>query len=213
MSERLVAILALAGALALWAWVLGRLAWRPASRRRWLATIALLACVPPSLAGLSTTGLFELGVLRLERPWLALPAAVLVLAALARLERLSPRQAPFRRSSTEALSAVTLLAASLALVGVELGRPLDRLSILVALDRSRSIDLVPNAESRIATELRVAELGMREDDRIGTLAFGTAAAVEDPLRPRTRLPAPQRAEVGRDGTDLGVAIRHALGEL
>ena len=213
MSERLVAMSALAGALALWAWVLGRLAWRPASRRPWLATIALLACVPPSLAGLSTTGLFELGILRLERPWLALPAAVVVLAGLARLEHLSPRQAPFRRSSTEALSAVTLLAAGLALVGVELGRPLDRLSILVALDRSRSIDLVPNADSRIATELRVAELGMREDDRIGTLAFGTAAAVEDPLRPRTRLPAPQRAEVGRDGTDLGVAIRHALGEL
>ncbi len=213
MSDRLIAMLALAGALALWVWVLGRLALRPTSRRPWLAVIAVLACVPPSLAALATPGFFELGFLRLERPWLALPAAVVVLAGLTRLERLSPRQAPFRRSSTEALSAVTLLAASLALVGVELGRPLDRLSILVALDRSRSIDLVPNAESRIATELRVAELGMRDDDRIGTLAFGTAAAVEDPLRPRTRLPAPQRAEVGRDGTDLGVAIRHALGEL
>jgi uncharacterized membrane protein len=213
MSDQLLAIVALAGALALWAWVLGSLALRRTSRRPWLAAVAVLACVPPSLAALATPGLFELGFLRLERPWLALPAAVVVLAGLARLERLSPRQAAFRRTSTEALSAVTLLAASLALVGVELGRPLDRLSILVALDRSRSIDLVPNADSRIATELRVAELGMREDDRIGTLAFGTAAAIEDPLRPRTRLPAPQRAEVGRDGTDLGVAIRHALGEL
>jgi uncharacterized membrane protein len=167
----------------------------------------------PSLSALTGAGLFELGVLRFERPWLALPVALVVLAGLARLERLSVRQAAFRRSSTEALSALTLLAAGLALIGAELGRPLDRLSILVALDRSRSIDLVPNAEARIATELHVAELGMRDDDRIGTVAFGAAAALEDPLRPRTRLPAPQRAEVGRDGTDLGVAIRHALGEL
>jgi uncharacterized membrane protein len=205
--------MSVAGALATWAWTLGRFMRRPASRRPWLAGAALVACVPPLLAALASTGPFELDVLRLERPWLALPAAAVVLAGLARLEQLSPRQARFRRSATEALSSLTLLAAALALVGLELGRPLDRLSILVALDRSRSIDLVPNAESRTATELRVAELGMREDDRIGTLAFGTAAAIEDPLRPRTRLPAPQRAEVGRDGTDLGVAIRHALGEL
>jgi uncharacterized membrane protein len=209
----LVPLLVVAGAVAAWAWVIGGLVRRPTSRRPWLAGPALFACLPPTLAALAGTGLVELGVLRLERPWLALPVAAVVLAGLARLERLSARQAPFRRSATEALSALTLLAAALALVGVELGRPLDRLSILVALDRSRSIDLVPNAETRIATELRVAELGMRDDDRIGTIAFGTAAAVEDPLRPHTRLPAPQRAEVGRDGTDLGVAIRHALGEL
>jgi uncharacterized membrane protein len=212
-TPELVPLLAVVGALATWTWVGWRLLYRPTSRRAWLTATALLACVPVTLAALAATGVAELGVLRLERPWLALPAAAIVLAALTRLERLSPRQAPFRRSGTEALSALTLLAASLALVGVELGRPLDRLSILVALDRSRSIDLVPNAESRIATELHVAELGMRDDDRIGTIAFGTAAAVEDPLRPHTRLPAPQRAEVGRDGTDLGVAIRHALGEL
>lgn len=208
-----VPLLALAGALALCVWVAARLALRPASRRPWLAGAAVFACLPPLVAALAGGGFFELPEVRLERPWLALPVAVVVLAGLARLERLSPRQAAFRRAATEALSAVSLLAAGLAVSGLELGRALDRLSVLVAVDRSRSIDLVPNADQRIATELRVAELGMREEDRIGTLAFGAAAAVEDPLRPHTRLPAPQRAEVGRDGTDLGVAIRHALGEL
>ncbi|HOU94519.1 MAG TPA: vWA domain-containing protein, partial [Polyangiaceae bacterium] len=38
-------------------------------------------------------------------------------------------------------------------------------------------------------------------------------AVEEPPRPHTVLPAPQRVELGRDGTDLGVAIRRALAEL
>src|SRR5215475_3579955 len=50
--------------------------------------------------------------------------------------------------------------------------PRDRLSVIVAVDRSRSIDLVPGAESRVRAELQVAETGMREDDRIGTLVFG-----------------------------------------
>jgi Ca-activated chloride channel homolog len=211
--DALVPIAALAAALMTCLWVGVRIALHPASRRPWLVGASIVACVPPVVAALAGGGFYELPQVRLERPWLAWPVAVVVLAALARLERLSPRRAPWRRTATEALSAVTVLAAGLAVTGVEFGHALDRLSVLVALDRSRSIDLVPNAEQRIATELRVAELGMREEDRIGTLAFGAAAAIEDPLRPRTRLPAPQRAEVGRDGTDLGVAIRHALGEL
>jgi Ca-activated chloride channel homolog len=182
-------------------------------RRPLLAFFALLAALPLALATGSVTGWFEIPVLRLERPWFAFPVALLTLVTLQRLGRLSPRQGRFRRAGTELFTGATLLAAGLAVVGLELGRPLDRLSVLVAIDRSRSIDLVPNADSRIAAELRVAELGMRDDDRLGTLAFGTSAAIEDPLRPHTRLPAPQRAEVGRDGTDLGAAIRHALGEL
>ena len=220
---------ALADAVSDWSWLLAAMGlalgvadvfWvtrgtrrRPEGRRIGLLIAAVVACVPPALAALAATGLVEVPYLRLERPWLALPVAVVVLAGLWRLTRLSPRQAPSRRTLTEVFAAATLLVAGLAVTGFELGRPLDRLSVLVALDRSRSIDLVPNADSRIATELRVAELGMREEDRIGVLAFGTQAAMEDPLRPKSRLPAPQRAEIGRDGTDLGAAIRHALGEL
>ncbi|HEY3494896.1 MAG TPA: VWA domain-containing protein, partial [Polyangiaceae bacterium] len=184
-----------------------------ALRRPLLLGFALLAALPLLLAGVAAGGWFEIPFVRLERPWLAIPVALVTFAALLRLGRLSARQSPLRRAGTELFTGATLLAAGLAVVGVELGRPLDRLSVLVAVDRSRSIDLVPNADTRIAAELRVAELGMRDEDRVGTLAFGTGAAIEDPLRPRTRLPAPQRAEVGRDGTDLGAAIRHALGEL
>jgi hypothetical protein len=178
-----------------------------------LAVATAVALLPPLMASFVWWGPVEIPYVRLERPWLALPVSIVLLAGIARLERLSPRQSRLRRALSEVISALALIGLAFAATGIELGRPLDRLSVLVAIDRSRSIDLVANAESRINAELRVAELGMRDDDRIGTLAFGTSAAVEDPLRPRSRLAAPQRAEVGRDGTDLGAAVRHGLGEL
>jgi uncharacterized membrane protein len=178
-----------------------------------LAVATAVALLPPLMASFVWWGPVEIPYVRLERPWLALPVSIVLLAGIARLERLSPRQSRLRRALSEVISALALIGLAFAATGIELGRPLDRLSVLVAIDRSRSIDLVANAESRISAELRVAELGMRDDDRIGTLAFGTSAAVEDPLRPRSRLAAPQRAEVGRDGTDLGAAVRHGLGEL
>jgi uncharacterized membrane protein len=190
-----------------------RLRFRALARRPVLVAATAAAMLPALLAAFAWWGPIDLTYVRLERPWLALPVSVVLLAGIARLERLSERQSRVRRVLSELLSSAALVGLGFATLGIELGRPLDRLSVLIAIDRSRSIDLVPNSESRIASELRVAELGMRDDDRIGTLAFGTTAAVEDPLRPRSRLPAPQRAEVGRDGTDLGAAVRHGLGEL
>jgi Ca-activated chloride channel family protein len=211
--EWLPLAVAFLGALASVTYVVAHFLKRPPRLRPALAIGAALAAVLPCLLTISLSGLADIRQLRLERPWLALPVAFLILASLTRLERLSPRQSRFRRTATEVTAVATLLLAGLAVTGLELGRPLDRLSVLIAVDRSRSIDLVPGADARIAAELRVAELGMRDEDRIGTLAFGTSAAVEDPLRPRSRLAAPQRAEVGRDGTDLAAALRHALGEV
>ncbi|RYZ05399.1 MAG: VWA domain-containing protein [Myxococcales bacterium] len=111
------------------------------------------------------------------------------------------------------LTGVAATAAAFAVIGVEVGRKLDRLTVIVAVDRSRSIDLVPGAASRVEQELQVAELGMREGDRIGSLAFAAEAVMESPLRERRQPPAPQRAELGRDGTDLGAAVRRALSEV
>ena len=102
----------------------------------------------------------------------------------------------------------------MAATGPELGRPLDRLTMLVAIDRSRSIDLVPNAEQRITQELSVAELGMREDDRIGTIAFARRRRDRGSAAPEVRAAARRSASsIGRDGTDLAAAIRRALAEV
>jgi len=118
-----------------------------------------------------------------------------------------------RRALVTALSSIGLLAAALAATRPELGRPLDRMTLVLAIDRSRSLDLVPGGEARTLAELRLAERGMRADDRIGTVVFGAEAATEDPPRPKSDLAPPQRVEVGRDGTDIEAAIRRALAEL
>ncbi|MEI9938522.1 MAG: VWA domain-containing protein [Pseudomonadota bacterium] len=172
-----------------------------------------LAAAPFVLFVLGRFPALYLPYLRFERPLLALPAAAVVWFILWRLARLPVRQHRTRRLLQTLLLGGAALCASYAVIGVELGRPLDRLAVIVAIDRSRSIDLVPGADARIESELRVAEIGMREHDRIGTIAFGASAAVEDPLRERSLLPAPQRAEIGRDGTDIGAALRRALGEV
>lgn len=202
----------LAGALLL-VHVIRRALQRPPARRPLTLGLALSGVVIALLPVVTWAGLVEIPFVRFERPWLSLPSGLVLLAFAARLERLGRRQHPTRRALMELGTALAAIASALTLVGVEAGLPLDRMAVLVAIDRSRSIDLVPGAESRIAAELRVAERGMRDDDLIGTLAFGATAALEDPLRPRSRLPAAQKAEVARDGTDLGAAIRHALGEL
>jgi uncharacterized membrane protein len=178
-----------------------------------LHVLRVLGVLPLVLCALSWFSWFYLPYLRFERPLASLPAAAAVWFIAARLTRLSARQHRARRLLQVLMLGGAALAAANALIGVELGRPLDRLAVLVAVDRSRSIDLVPQADTRIESELRVAEVGMREHDRIGTIAFGASAAVEDPLRERSLLPAPQKADIGRDGTDIGAAIRRALGEV
>ena len=146
------------------------------------------------------------------------PLAVVGIAALAfflawRLSLLPARMTPARRALVVLFTSVAGLAAALAVAEPELGRPLDRMTIIMMLDRSRSIELVPAADARIASELRVAEKGMHDDDRIATVAFAAEALVEDPPRPKSDLPPPQRVELGRDGTNLEAAVRRALAEL
>ena len=150
---------------------------------------------------------------RLSRPLLALPLGLLLWWLTTRYQRFLVRRTPGRAFGMACLTGLSATALVFAVIGVELGQKLDRLSVIVAIDRSRSIDLVPGAESRIRQELQVAEQGMREGDRIGTLAFAAEAMVEDPLRERRHPPAPQRAEVPRDGSDLGAAIRRGLAEV
>ncbi|MES1175405.1 MAG: VWA domain-containing protein [Myxococcales bacterium] len=176
-------------------------------------SLRALSALPCALLVLGRWPWFYVPYVRFERPLLALPVAIAVWFVVARLSRLSVRQHRARRLLQTLTLGGAALTAAYAVIGVELGRPLDRLAVIVAIDRSRSIDLVPGADLRVASELRVAEVGMREHDRIGTVAFGASAAVEDPLRERTVLPAPQKADIGRDGSDLGAALRRALGEV
>jgi uncharacterized membrane protein len=181
--------------------------------RRVLFGALILAALGPLYVGLVWAGIVPDSYLRLARPWvLVLGFAAMAFVAV-RLARLSGRQTKLRAGLSDLLTSGAALASALAAAGPEIGRPLDRLTVLVAVDRSRSIDLVPGADQRVTQELSVAELGMTEDDRIGTIVFGADAATEDPPRPKSQLPTPQRVAIGRDGTDIAAAIRRALAEV
>ncbi len=182
-------------------------------RRKVLLAGMILGALPALYVGLVWTGLVPGGYLRLARPQITLLALVATMFVAYRLATGWTNQGPFRTRLGDLLAQLATFIAAMSAAGPELGRPLDRLTVLVAIDRSRSIDLVPSAEQRIKQELAVAELGMREEDRIGTIIFGADAATEDPPRPKSDLPAPQRVSVGRDGTDLGAAIRRSLAEV
>jgi Ca-activated chloride channel homolog len=205
-------------ALALFAALYGlvlRAADRRAAIRRRPALLAgmILGALPALYVGLTWAALASGETLRLARPWatgLSLAATAFIAVRLA--SRGKAARSP-RLHAADALTMTTVIAAAMAAAGPEIGAPLDRLTVIIAIDRSRSIDLVPSADQRVAQELTVAELGMRDDDRIGTVAFAAEAATEDPPRPRSQLAAPQRAAVGRDGTDLAAAIRRALAEV
>lgn len=150
---------------------------------------------------------------RTKRP-LVLPfvwAAVLFVSA--RLAGAPGKSTTARKVVSDLFAGGTVLALGLVAAGLEVGRPIDKLTVLVAVDRSRSIELVPGAEERVTRELRVAEGGMRPDDRIGVIAFGADAATEEPPRPKTEQTSVQRVTIGRDGTDLAAAIRRSLAEV
>ena len=90
---------------------------------------------------------------------------------------------------------------------------MNRLAIVVAVDRSRSTDLAFGSEARLHDDLRKAEAAMQRDDRIATVVFGADAAVEDPLHGTGRAALSQIVEVGRDATDIEVALRRSIAEL
>lgn len=175
--------------------------------------IVVFALAPLSFEALVYLGLLKETYLRFENP----PGLVLVAAAglftAWRVGKIPARVGKLRRPLVMFFVTLSMLAASLAVAQPEIGKKLDRLTILLDVDRSRSIQLVPNGEERIAAELKLVEKGMRDDDRIGTVVFGAEAATEDPVRPKSELPSPQRIEVGRDGTNIETAIRHALAEI
>ena len=198
--------------------VLGSVAFAIATRKRRILrpgglAIALFGALLLVYEGLVQAGLARETYVRFGEPATLVAVAVLAVFLAVRVSRLPQRMGTGRRAAVTAFSATAALAAALAAAEPELGRPLDRMAVILTLDRSRSVDLVPGADGRIRSELVVAEKSMHADDRIGTVVFGASAAAEDPPRPKTEAAPPQRVEVGRDATNLEAAIRRALAEL
>ncbi len=198
----------LAAAMAVAAWYFLR---RP-HRDRVSLLLFLLAIAPLAYASLVWGAWIDDRWLRFGRQWLVwLPCAgaVWALNQVLSIRRSLDRAVRWQRIATCAC----LWCLGLAVCGVELGAPRDRMAVIVAIDHSRSTELVPEVEARLERELRAARTSMRSDDRIGTVTFGANARVSSPLLSRDAPIPRQQLSIVRDGTDLEQALRRSLAEL
>lgn len=138
---------------------------------------------------------------------------VLALLVAMRLWRADLALTRSRRVASSVLAWLALLCAVLAAAEVELVRPADRMTVVVVADRSRSIDLVPNAEGSLRDQLSAAEQKMLRDDRLGVVRFGATAALAQPLHAKGEGSALVEPTIGRDATDLEAGIRRAVDEV
>lgn len=151
--------------------------------------------------------------LRLAAPLLLALGAPLVLLIAWRLRSLPRAHAGWRRRAIQGALLCAAICAALALARLELGARLDRVAVVFAIDRSRSVDR-PGDEgaAHALEETRRAVESMRPDDAAGVVVFGAEAATEVVPSPRPSL-GPSRASIPRDATDIGAAIRRALADL
>ncbi|HWP34074.1 MAG TPA: VWA domain-containing protein, partial [Thermodesulfobacteriota bacterium] len=103
-------------------------------------------------------------------------------------------------------AAVALLAVALA--GVRLPLPDERLNVLFLVDESRSVP--PAVRERALAFVRDQVGRMRQDDAAGVIGFGRAARLRVPLQARPTVGVWAAEDVGQDDTDLERAIRLAL---
>ncbi|HVW26094.1 MAG TPA: VWA domain-containing protein [Polyangiaceae bacterium] len=203
-----LAALALAACLAEAWWLSRRASPRTGAIARRSGVFAACLAVGSALAvyALAVVPHLRNAPLTFERPaWLLLGVAVL---AGSFLFSGSGRRA---RGVEAALAAATL-AAALAGAGAALRLGFDRLAVIVAVDRSRSVDLVPDASTKVDASIAAASKNMKARDQLAVVAFASEAALEEPLRGAAEPRSPQRAALSRDGTDLSAAIRRALSE-
>jgi len=190
---------------------------RSRARRGWyalaIATCLALAATATALALTGRDWSYFFGLVRFTQPRMlavTLVAALVVASRAARVPRgLSRTRARVMWTSL----ALATTFATLAVAGPEWGHPIDRLTVMVGVDRSRSMDLVPDAHTRIRDDEARAITRMHDEDRVGRVIFGAEAATEDPARPRNALTSTQDVRVGADGTDIAAAIRRSLAEI
>lgn len=150
-------------------------------------------------------------MIRFATPWLLVFAVPVLLIAWWRLRRL-PKSFGGRRRWIQIVMALSVLCAAAALAGLEYGRRIDRLAVVFAVDRSRSIDHSSGGAELALAEMERAVDEMEVGDKAGVVVFAAGATSEI-------LPSPQppigsdTARVPRDDTDLGAGIRRALADL
>jgi len=157
--------------------------------------------------------MWRLYALHAGHPWVLVAGAIVLALVIWRLLRTDIALTRPRRIAASILGVLALICAILAAAEVELVRPADRMAVVVAVDRSRSIDLVKNADQVLKTDLNAAELRMLKDDRIGVVRFGATAALAEPLHAKGEGGPHAEPTIARDATDLEAGIRRAVDEV
>ncbi len=155
-------------------------------------------------------------MIRFSSPYLLLAAVPICLFLLWRLRQL-PAQFGGRRRWIQIVSGAGAVALTCALGGFEAGLPVDRLAVVFAVDRSRSIEHATplrraDGSGEVEDAIRESAREMEADDQAGIVVFGAESATES----LPALGAPEltwTASVPREASDLGSAIRHSLSVL
>lgn len=180
--------------------------------RWWLLALCLLAILPALHVAAELGFDTQLGTLRLSRRSLCWVPAVAVLGVLWRLGYLRRRAAllPALPTATWALLGLTL---GLAVSGLQVRAPFEQLAIVIAVDQSRSMQLVPQVEERVRRELDAARTSMRDEDLLAVVAFGAQAHLKSPAVTKNAPILAARGDVSEDATDLERALNKAASEL
>jgi uncharacterized membrane protein len=139
------------------------------------------------------------------------------LAAIAfvvwRTRRATLQLSPWRSRFALFFGTLAAICALVAASEIELVRPADRMSVVVVLDTSRSIERVPGASDFVSRELRAAEAPMHKDDRLAVVEFAASAALAEPPHAKGEGGARLSPTIGRDATDLESAVRRGVDEV
>ena len=156
-------------------------------------------------------------MIRLAAPTVFLLALPALLFVLWRLPRLPRRWGGARRRIIQGSVALAALCAALAAGQLELGRPLDRLAVVFAVDRSLSVGGRATGEGAAEGDealawVRAAAEHKGSDDLLGLVFFGARAETGQAPSEQPALGGPEPT-VPPDGSDLSAALRKALAEL
>jgi uncharacterized membrane protein len=164
--------------------------------------------LPVATSELDTLGRAETppGPVRREVWPLALAVALAALLAESALEWRRSRGRRWVASALVRSAAVTLLL--LALAGLRVPLPDDRLSVVFLVDESQS--LPASARERAATFVRTQVAKMQPDDTTAVVGFGGNARIRVPLQGKPNVDSWSGPEIDAAATDIEGAIRLGL---
>lgn len=140
-------------------------------------------------------------------PWAL--AALLILPLVVWIERRSWNEhLPWRRRSVLACRILEVVLLVLAVAGFRLERKNEQVSVLFAVDTSRSIS--DEAKKDALAKINAAADAMRADDQAGVITFGREPFVESIPKGRLKIESIQ-SQPNADFTDISATLRLAAG--